>query len=75
MTGHERHHVVRERIYPPSQLAEVMQHLHESRATGTLSIDVREGGIGSVRFTETQKLPSIPNSLDNAATVTADSHT
>ena len=72
MTGaRERHHVVRERTYRPSQLAEVMQSLHESHATGTLSIDIHEGGVGSVRFTETQKLAIV---LDRRPPLDADSH-
>lgn len=67
----ERQHIVRERVFLPSQLDEVMFVLHETRATGTLTVSFHQGGVGTVRFTETQR---VTISLDKHAAITADSH-
>lgn len=67
----ERQHIVRERVFIPSQLDEVMFVLRETRATGTLTVSFNQGGVGTVRFVETQKLEIV---LDTPAVAVADSH-
>lgn len=51
----ENNHHVRERIYEPSELERVMQMIHESRATGTLMLDISQGGLRNIRFHEVLK--------------------
>ncbi len=49
----ERQRLVRERRFSPKQGAEkVIEVLQLARATGTILIDLRQGGIGSIRFEE-----------------------
>lgn len=53
----ESHHIVRERQFSPATpLDEIRRTLHDSRATGTLSIDFSDGGIGTIRFSERKKI-------------------
>jgi hypothetical protein len=54
----EHNHVIRERIFQPHQLEHVMQELHESRATGTLMLDISQGGLCTIRFREEKKIAS-----------------
>jgi hypothetical protein len=50
--------IVKEQSYAPADFAAVMLHLHESRATGTLCLDLRQGGVGSIRFVEERRISS-----------------
>lgn len=53
----ESHHIVRDRVFPASRdLNFIERILRESSATGTLSIDFSNGGIGSIRFSERKKI-------------------
>ena len=53
----ETHHVVRTREFHVSTPhAEILQALHDSHSTGTLSYDITQGGIGAIRFREEQKV-------------------
>lgn len=59
----ESHHLVRERKFPLSQdISSALQSLsralglRESSATGTLLVDINQGGIGSIRFREEKKV-------------------
>ena len=67
----ERQHIVRERDFIPSQLDEVMFVLRETRATGTLTVSFNQGGVGTVRFVETQR---VQISLDTRLAADAESH-
>lgn len=60
----ENNHIIRERIFQPHQLEHVMQELHESRATGTLMLDITQGGLCCIRFREEKKIQNSQNSLD-----------
>lgn len=52
----ESHHLVRERQFPNENIAEIIRSLRESSATGTLSIDFANGGVGTIRFSERKKI-------------------
>jgi len=53
----ESHHLVRERAFPSSSdLNYVLRLLRSSHSTGTLMIDVNQGGVGSIRFREETKV-------------------
>ena len=53
----DTHHILRERAFPSAtNINEILCNLRESRSTGTLSIDIAQGGIGSIRFSERRKL-------------------
>lgn len=52
----EQHHLVRERIFGTTDVAEVVAALHESHVTGTLFVDISQGTVGSIRFREEQKV-------------------
>jgi hypothetical protein len=48
---------VRERAFPSSSdLNYVLRLLRSSHSTGTLMIDVNQGGVGSIRFREETKV-------------------
>lgn len=49
---HEAHTLVRERRFPASELSSVLSSLRDSRSTGTLLIDMNQGGVGTIRFRE-----------------------
>jgi hypothetical protein len=48
--------IVRERVYAPSEFERVLQEMHESRATGTLMLDISQGALNSIRFREEQRI-------------------
>jgi hypothetical protein len=53
----ESHRLVRERSFTPkSSIETIIEILKESHATGQLMIDMNQGGIGSIRFREEQKV-------------------
>ena len=54
----ESHHLVRERVFRSSRedVYSALRSLLESRSTGTLMVDIANGGIGSVRFREEKKV-------------------
>jgi hypothetical protein len=52
----ERHALVRERTFPPAELERVLLQMHESRATGTLMLDITQGALNSIRFREEHKI-------------------
>lgn len=53
----ESSHIVRDRVFPTSRdLNFIEQILRESSATGTLSIDFANGGVGTIRFSERKKV-------------------
>jgi hypothetical protein len=53
----ESHHLIRERTFPPTtNINEILRVLRDAHAIGTLSIDVVQGGVGSIRFHEKHKL-------------------
>jgi hypothetical protein len=49
--------LVKEQSYAPVDFGPLMLHLHESRATGQVILDIRQGGVGGIRFVEERKLP------------------
>jgi hypothetical protein len=54
----ERHRVIRERRFSPKPGYEkIVDALQLARVTGVIHIDLREGGIGSIRFEESIILP------------------
>ena len=53
---HTDERIVRERVYPPTELERVLLLMHESRATGTLMLDISQGALNSIRFREERKL-------------------
>jgi hypothetical protein len=48
----ERRREVRERQFPPDEFQRVMLLIHESRVTGTLMLDLQQGGIRNIRLHE-----------------------
>ena len=53
----ESHRLVRERSFQPKgSIENIIEVLRESHATGQLVIDMNQGGIGSIRFREEQKV-------------------
>lgn len=53
----DTHHVVRERRFSPrTPLDLILDMLASSGATGTLHIDFNQGGIGTARFEERQRI-------------------
>jgi hypothetical protein len=52
----DRHRVMRERVFEPAQLQSVFLLIHESRTTGTLLLDLHQGGIRNIRLQEEQPL-------------------
>ena len=51
----ESHHLVRERRFDArTPLDDIARTLRESRATGTLTVDLAQGGVASVTFRERQ---------------------
>ncbi len=52
----EHNHVVRERVFLPAEFERVMLMLHESRATGTVMLDINQGGLCLIRFREEKKV-------------------
>lgn len=53
----DSHRLVRERIFPAStSIASILVELRESRATGTLFVDINIGGVGMIRFREEQRV-------------------
>jgi hypothetical protein len=53
----ESHALVRDRTFPAAApLDEIVSMLRDSDATGTLSVDFNEGGIGSIRFSERKRV-------------------
>ena len=52
----ESSRVVRERHFPAdTNLRALLAMLRRMRATGTIQIDIADGGVGSVRFREEKK--------------------
>lgn len=51
----EQQHIVRERLFLITP-EDVLELLSATRATGTLVIDLNQGGVGSIRFTERKKI-------------------
>lgn len=62
----ESHRLVRERRFSPSEvhIPDILRELH---ATGTLCIDISQGGVGSVRFVEEQRLDVIRVASESAS--------
>jgi hypothetical protein len=57
----DTHRLVRERTFPPSTpLHELLMYIRKIKGTGTLMIDLNQGGIGSIRFCEEQHLTFDP---------------
>jgi hypothetical protein len=52
----EKNHVVRERVFPPSEFERVMMMVSESRLTGTIMLDCAQGGVCNIRVVEEQKV-------------------
>jgi hypothetical protein len=52
----ERHALVRERTFPPSELERILLMVHEERLTGTVTLDINQGGLCAIRVKEQQKL-------------------
>jgi len=53
----EKQRIVRERRFPPSvPLMELLQYLRQTKGTGTLMIDLHDGGVGGIRYCEETKL-------------------
>ena len=53
----ESHRLVRERTFPiHNNLLDILEALKSSHSTGQLLIDMNQGGIGSIRFREEQKV-------------------
>lgn len=53
----DTHRLVRERRFPVSTaLDAILRDLRDSHAIGTLSIDIINGGVGSIHFREEQKV-------------------
>jgi hypothetical protein len=53
----ESHRLVRERAFPASQSVEdLLAQLRESGFTGTLQIDLNQGGIGTIRLREEKRI-------------------
>lgn len=52
----ESHRIVRERVFPPSQLSSLLQVIRDAHLTGTVMLDVSQGTIASVRFREEHPL-------------------
>lgn len=48
--------IIRERHFSVSDYERVMLLIHESRTTGTLMLDLRQGGIAGIRLREEQKI-------------------
>ena len=48
--------MVRERTFSPDDFQRLMQMLLEERATGTVLLDLNQGGVRNVRFREEQRL-------------------
>ena len=48
----DRHVVRREREFPPSRIHEVFLKVQEERISGTLLLDLRDGGIRNIRLQE-----------------------
>lgn len=53
----DSHRLVRERIFPSSMsISAILAELRESHSTGTLSLDIASGGVGSIRFREERRI-------------------
>ena len=53
MEVREKCHLTREREFPSSaDLSYVIKLLRDAHSTGTLMIDISQGGVGSIRFRE-----------------------
>ena len=49
----DKSRIVRERRYPPTiPLMEILAYIRQAKGTGTLMIDLNQGGIGGIRFCE-----------------------
>jgi hypothetical protein len=55
-TPQESHKMVRERSFPVTDITDITDMLKAEKATGQLLIDMNQGGIGSIRFREEQKI-------------------
>jgi hypothetical protein len=51
----------KERVFLPTQLENVLLLMHESRATGTLMLDISQGSLNSIRFREEHKITPSSN--------------
>lgn len=47
---------VRERHFPPAEFQRVMLLIHKGRITGTLMLDLHQGGIRNIRLHEEQTI-------------------
>lgn len=53
----DRHRLVRERVFLPSQdLMKILMHIRRKGITGRLMIDLNCGGIGSIRLCEEHRI-------------------
>lgn len=53
----DQQRLVRERSFPTSvPLMELLHYIRRTKGTGTLMIDINQGGIGSIRFCEETKI-------------------
>lgn len=53
----ETHRLVRERVFPhPLDVPAILHLLRQQSATGTLTIDLNQGGVGSIRFREERRI-------------------
>ncbi len=57
----ETHILVRERNFPSSELMQVIQYLRSEKATGTLTLNLSQGGINRIRFREEQDIRYDPS--------------
>jgi len=56
-TTRDTYRLVRERVYSGSHdLMQLVMSLRTERVTGTLSIDLNQGGVGRIRFREEQDI-------------------
>ncbi len=55
-SSEDSYKLVHEQIYHGASLMAVIQHLRSARSTGTLFIDLSQGGIGKIRFREQQDI-------------------
>ena len=52
----ESHSIVRERVFPARDATHALSILKMERATGKLTVNLTNGSIGSIQFTESSKL-------------------
>lgn len=64
----EQHHLVRERLFGTTDVSLIVAALHDSRSTGTLLIDLSQGSVNSIRFSERHKVTFNDNATPTSET-------